>query len=255
MRLNRPVYLNTLRWFLDSPPRLITAGLMAFLTYLVVGGVAHMSINGVSSAGMFNTPQALASAGDKILVLLAWILGVGLVRREVASGAIQLVLLRPLSRSSYVLSKWAALASLMLAFLVFSWGVLILRGGILQVDNPGDLGLLFSAQVLQIFALAAVLTCMSCVPTKLGELGLMVLSGIGLLILAHYAESLDQAFLRSTVDILCKVLFPRVGAFLDADGSGTVLSLAFNSGVTVALLGGAMALLRAREFTYAEMGT
>ncbi|HTB21582.1 MAG TPA: ABC transporter permease subunit [bacterium] len=254
MRLNRPVYLNTLRWFLDSPPRLLCAGLMALLTYLVVGGMAHMEINGVSSEGMFDTPQALASAGDKILVLLAWILGVGLIRREISSGAIQLVLLRPLSRPSYVLSKWAALATLNALFLVFCWAVLILRGGILQADKAGDLGLLFGAQVLQIFALAAVLCCLSCVPSKLGEMGTLVLAGIGILILSHYAESLDQAALRAAVDFLWKVLFPRVGAFMDTDGSGAAMSLAFNAGVTVAALGGAMALLQAREFSYAETG-
>jgi ABC-type transport system involved in multi-copper enzyme maturation permease subunit len=255
MRVNRAVYLNTLRWFLDSPARLMAAGLMAFLAYLAVGGMAHFQINGVAS-GLFSTPGALAGGGDKALVLLAWILGVGVIRREVASGAIQLVLLRPLTRAGYVLSKWAALATLMLAFLVFCYGVLLLRGGAASMA-PGDLGLLFGAQAMQTLALAAVLTCLSAVPFNLGELGLLLLAVVGLLITAHYAESLDQAWMRSVVDFGYKVLFPRVGAFTATDGGDGVDSLAsllFNAGVTVAALGLGMALLQQREFTYAETG-
>lgn len=250
MRLNRPVYLNTLRWFLDSPARLMAAGLMAFLTYLAVSGVAHLEVNGVASSGLFSTPEALAGAGDKVLVLLAWILGVGVIRREVASGAIQLVLLRPLSRASYVLSKWAAVATLDLAFLVFCYAVLLMRGGF----AAGDLAGLFLAQAVQVLALSAVLTFLSAVPFNLGEMGLLLLAVVGLLIAGHYAESLDLAPLRFLVDFGYKALFPRVGVFL-ADGAGGIpASLAFNACVTAAALGLGMLLLKRREFSYAEAG-
>jgi ABC-2 family transporter protein len=254
MRVNRAVYLNTLRWFLDSPARLMAAGLMGFLAYLAIGGVAHLQINGVPANGLFSTPDALAGAGDKVLVLLAWVLGVGLIRREVASGSIQLVLLRPLSRSSYVLSKWAALATLNLAFLVFCYAVLVLRGGAGSL-SPGDLALLFSAQAVQVLALAAVLTCFSAVPFNLGELGLGLLAVVGLLILGHYADALDQAWLNSVVDFGYKAVFPRVAAFTGPDGLDNAASLGFNAGVTVAGLGLAMALLQRREFTYSETGS
>jgi ABC-type transport system involved in multi-copper enzyme maturation permease subunit len=254
MRVNRAVYLNTLRWFLDSPARLLAAGLMAFLAYLAVSGMAHIEINGVASTGLFSTPEAMAGGGDKVLVLLAWVLGVGLIRREVSSGAIQLVLLRPLSRADYVLSKWAALATLLLAFLVFCYAVLLLRGGAGSLP-PGDLALLFGAQAVQALALAAVLTCLSAVPFNLGELGLLLLAVVGLLITAHYAEALDQAWMRSAVDFGYKVLFPRVGVFTGADGVDSAASLAFNAGVAVAALAGGMALLQRREFTYAETGS
>jgi ABC-type transport system involved in multi-copper enzyme maturation permease subunit len=255
MRLNRPVYLNTLRWFLDSPARLLAAAFMAFLAYLALGGVAHLQVNGMSANGLLNTPAALAAGGDKVLVLLAWILGVGVIRREISSGAIQLVLLRPLSRSSYVLSKWAALATLNLAFLVFCYGVLLLRGGGASGDG---LAALFLAQCVQVLALAAVLTCLSTAPFNFGELGLLLLAVIGLLILGHYADSLDLAWLTYIVDNAFKVLFPRVGAGVSLMGSGDVdrtASLVFNAGVTVAALALGMGLLGRREFTYSETGS
>src|SRR5580692_10347607 len=152
MRLNRPVYLNTLRWFLDSPARLVAAGLMLLFAWLIVGGAAHLYVNGVASNSTNDTAAtALARYGNVVLALVAWILGLGVIRREISSGAIQLVLLRPLTRSSYVLSKWAALATLNLGFVAFINAVLLIKGG-LGLFTP-DLLAVVLAQAAQVLAL------------------------------------------------------------------------------------------------------
>ena len=261
MRLNRPVYLNTLRWFFDSPARLIAAGLMALLAYGIAGGSAHVMVNGVSSTGMADAPPAsLARYGNVVFALLAWILGFGVIRREVSSGAIQLVMLRPLSRASYVLSKWAALVSLNGAFLVFVYLVLLLKGGFGQAD--GALAAVFLAQAVQIMALAAVITCLSAVPLALGEMGLLLVGVVGLFVLDHYAGKPGLAWLGVVAEQGYKVLWPRVAVegrsmflglvALEPGSVDAASSLLFNGAVAAAALCGAVALLARREFTYAE---
>jgi len=262
MRLNKPVYLNTLRWFLDSPARLVSAGLMALLAWGMVGGMAHVEINGVAQGATLATPSSLAAVGNKVLVLLAWILGVGVIRREVDSGAIQLVLLRPLERSSYILSKWAALATLNLAFVAFVYLALLLRGGAGLFD--ADLLALAGSQAMQVLALCSVLTLLSAVPLGLGELGLGLLAAVTLLALGHYGDRPGLQFLDFVSTQGFRVLFPGVAvengggiASIALGGGGQVLSASsavFNAVVTVAGLAGAMGLLARREFSYSDGG-
>jgi hypothetical protein len=261
MRVSRPVFMNTLRWFLDSPARLVAAGLMMLFVWLVVGGAAHIIVNGTPQTGVFDTPaSALARYGNVILTLVGWILGLGVIRREISSGAIQLVLLRPLTRADYVLSKWAALAALNLAFLAFLDAVLLLKGGG-SLLNAGLLAVIL-AQAGQVLALAAVITFLSAVPSGLGELGLLLLAGVALLVLGHYAQ--DQPWLTRLVDGGFKVLRPQVvvegnSAFfgmipLESASVDSVSSLLFNACVAAAALAGAVGLMARREFTYAESG-
>lgn len=261
MRVSRPVFINTLRWFLDSPARLVAAGLMMLFVWLVVGGAAHIIVNGSAVNGVLDTPaSALARYGNVILVLVGWILGLGLIRREIANGAIQLVLLRPITRADYVLSKWAALAALNLAFLAFLDAVMVFKGNG-NVLSPGLPGVVL-AQVSQVLALAALITFLSTVPSGLGELGLLLLAAVALLILGHYAE--PYPWLAELVQQAFKVLRPQVGlegqsAFfgmipLETPQVDSFSSILFNAGVGVVALAGAVALMARREFTYAESG-
>lgn len=259
MGLNRAVYLNTLRWFLSSPARIIACVLFVGFAYSVLGGAAHMSVNGMDASSLL-TPGTLASAGDRVLALLAWILGVGVVRREVLSGSAALVLTRPLTRASYVLSKWAAVSSLLLAFLLFCHGVLFARG----VGSPGDpaeAGLVL-AQCVQALALAAVVVLFSSLPTSFGEIGLLLTSVVALLIVGHYGDKLGWPALAGVKDVGFRVLFPRVrqvdavgNVFLPGAAGVDVLgSLCFNAAVAAGALALGWLALERREFGYSEAG-
>jgi hypothetical protein len=262
MRVNRPVYLNTLRCFLDSPARLVASALLMLLAYSIVGGAAHIFVNGAQTqSGVFDTPaSALVRYGNVVFVLVAWILGVGVIRKEISSGSIQLVMLRPLTRSSYILSKWAALATLNLGFLLFVYAVLLIKGGA-SLASP-DLLAVFGAQAAQALALAAVLTFLSSVPSPLGEAGLLLLGLVALAVLGHFASGAEPW--DSLIAGGYRVLLPTVGLegrslffgmfALEPAVVDSASSLLFNLAVSAAALAGAMALLARREFHYAQTG-
>lgn len=261
MRLNKPVYLNTLRSFLDAPLRLVLLALvlLAFYGLAASQGDPLQGSLGMGPDGQAKLLALMASLGNKVLTAMVWLLGYGLVSREASRGSIQLVLLRPLSRASYVLSKWAALVSL-------AWGatlavhLIFLVRGWMPLLGPSQWGLVLGAQLLQVAALAAVLTLLSCVPVGFGELGLLLLGWLGLLLLGAYAQRLDWVWLTQAADLGRRFLLPDIpGSGLMATFAGTaqadfVGSLAFNAAVLGLALAGAIALLGWREFSYADQG-
>jgi hypothetical protein len=139
--------------------------------------------------------------------------------------------------------------------------VVLFKGG--AGNYSGALLMLLLAQSVQVLALAAVLTFLSCVPFDLGELGVALLAAVALWALGHYAGQLQWDWLDQLSTQAFHVLFPQItvngpgmlgaltGAVQDADSLGSCF---FNAGVTVAALAGAVALLARREFTYAETG-
>lgn len=251
MTLNRPIFLNTLRSHLDAPVRLIIAGILLLIFYGITGN--GLSINGAPMMGV----GLLVGGGNWLLTAMLWLLGLGLISRDISGGSIQLVLLRPLSRPTYVLSKWAALASLGWAALIFIHGAFLARQG-MEGISAGSLALLFAAQCAQVAAVAAVIALFSTVPMNYGELGLLILCLLG------YA-GLKLANLKAQVPGLDSVLgwawrcfLPSVAyspSFADSGHGDLLLSLALNAAVTVAALAGAFALLARREFSYAESGS
>lgn len=248
MTLNKPVFLNTLRSQGDATLRLVIAGLLVILLYSFVSGGVMVNATPISGIG------SLVTAGNYLLTTLVWLLGLGLISRDVRIGSIQLVLLRPLTRSSYVLSKWAALACAGIAVLLFMHATYLVYHGV-DAEIISNLVLLFSAQCLQVAAIASVITLFSTVPIKFGELGLLMLcvlvvSMLKLLNLRYGVVLLDQA-----LEVAWRVVLPSVvfaPSVADSDRGDLLISLVFNSVVTVAALSGAVALMARREFSYAE---
>ncbi|MGH7442035.1 MAG: ABC transporter permease, partial [bacterium] len=256
MGLNKAVYLNTLRWFSASPARLVAGLLFMALAYTVLGGGSQILVNGMDAAA-FLSPGTLASWGDRVLWLLAWILGVGLVRREVQSGSLALLLTRPLTRLSYLLSKWAALATLLLVFVIFCHGTLLARGRV-TFATPGESGLLL-AQTVQVLALAALLVCFSSLPLALGEWGSLLALVVALIVLGYYGGTHGWTALTDIKGFSFRVLFPKVadpgtpGVFLPgASGVNVAGSIGFNLGIVAGALGLSWLALERREFGYAQ---
>ena len=246
MTLNKAIFLNTLRYLMDAPVRLVIAGLLLLILYAFVGGGVIM--NEVPVAGV----SGLVAGGNSLVVLLLWLLGLGLISRDISSGSLQLVLLRPLTRATYVLAKWAALAAVGVGVLLFVHLAFLAHHGLDSVDAQ-TLALIFAAQCLQVAAVTAVIALFSTVPINFGELGLLILCAVvfavlKLLNLKYEVELLDQA-----LSLAWRILLPKVAFSPGADGTqDLLLSLGINAAVALAALGGAMRLMWHREFTYAE---
>jgi ABC-type transport system involved in multi-copper enzyme maturation permease subunit len=248
--LNKPVFLNTLRSQADTPVRLVIAGLLALLLYSFVSG--GFTVNATPVSGV----RSLVTGGNSLLTMMLWLLGLGLISRDISSGSIQLVLLRPLTRASYVLSKWAALVSVGVAVLLFMHLAYMAHHG-LDAEAASTMVFLFTAQCLQVAAIAAVVALFSTVPINFGELGLLILCSLVFLMLKLLNMRYGLAFLDQFLGYAWRVLLPSVVYPPDsADISGDLIaSLVFNAAVAAAALSGAITLMAQREFTYAEQSS
>ncbi len=242
MTLNKPVFLNTLRSQMDAPVRLVIAGLLVLLLYTFVSGGVMVNAAPVSGIG------SLVSGGNSLLTMLLWLLGLGLISRDISSGSIQLVLLRPLTRGSYVLSKWAALVSVGVAVLLFMHLSYVAHHGA-DAEAVASLALLFAAQCLQVAAIAAVIALFSTVPINFGEMGLLILCSLVFAMLKLLNLRYDLALVDQALEYAWRVLLPSVAS---PDHRDLIASQVFNAVVAVAALSGAMALMARREFSYAE---
>jgi ABC-type transport system involved in multi-copper enzyme maturation permease subunit len=240
--LNKPVFLNTLRSQMDAPVRLVIAGLLTLLLYAFVSG--GMMVNAAPISGI----GSLVSGGNSLVTMLLWLLGLGLISRDISSGSIQLVLLRPLTRASYVLSKWAALVSVGVGVLLFMHLSYVLHHGA-DAEAVASLALLFAAQCLQVAAIAAVIALFSTVPINFGELGLLILCSLVFAMLKLLNLRYGLTLIDQTLGYAWRVLLPSVASPEHRD---LIASLVFNVAVAVAALSGAMALMARREFSYAE---
>ncbi|MEK7767126.1 MAG: hypothetical protein AAB368_12890, partial [bacterium] len=100
--MNREIVLSTLRERLAVPARLFPL-LMLFLLPLMY---AYLPVDVEQPLGPF------------LQAMLIWTLGAGIVGEDASSGVMLLVFARPIRRSEYVFSKWAALAVAAAVFLV-----------------------------------------------------------------------------------------------------------------------------------------
>lgn len=250
MTLNKPVFLNTLRSQMDAPVRLVIAGLLGILLYAFVSGGVRVNDTPISGIG------SLVSGGNYLLTMMLWLLGLGLISRDISSGSIQLVLLRPLTRATYVLSKWAALVSVGVAVLLFMHASYMAHHGV-NAEAASSLLLIFAAQCLQVAAIAAIIALFSTVPINFGELGLLILCSVVFLMLKLINLRYGLELVNQVLDYAWRVLLPSVaitGDFANNGSAELIASIAFNIVVAVAALSGAMALMARREFTYAEQG-
>jgi ABC-type transport system involved in multi-copper enzyme maturation permease subunit len=246
--LNIPVFRNTLRSQADATVRLVIACLLVILLYSFVSGGVMVNATPISGMG------ALVTGGNYLLILLVWLLGLGLISRDVRSGSIQLVLLRPLTRATYVLSKWAALASTGVAVLLLMHAAYLAHHGV-DAEIVSSLVLLLVAQCVQVAAVASVVTLFSTVPIKFGELGLLTLCVLIVLMLRLLNLRYSVVVLDQALDLVWRVMLPSVvvdPGLADGGRGDLLISLVFNAAVAVAALWGAMALMARREFTYAE---
>lgn len=208
-------------------------------------------------------PQLAATGGRsglELATLPLLILAAGCVSRDAASGALQMILCRPLSRGDYLLGRYVGILAAFAAFLAAACGLALvfarvfslpLLGGARAPVDFGDLGTQALAAFLGALPSAAMILFFSTFLPGYGD----VLAFILLAPLTALPEAAGQIFhapwLREAGPILRRNLLPTVewgrvlhGQHVLGEPTGRwALAL-------VAALAGALLVFSRREFAY-----
>lgn len=235
--MNAALVRSTIEQRLKSPLRMTLAAFGFFLPLL---GLWYLPMTGV----------ATLDHGFKFGLLL----GAGLIGQDLSAGVLQLVFARPVTRWSYVVSRWAACAGFAAALTLAQIGIgaLIVQARGFPAD-PGTALLFAASQALAAIGIVAVLTLLSSLIGGLGDLGLYLVLTIGGGVLkligqfagdratARFADEIGR-FLVPAIDLGRLVGSPPVSWFVVCSYVATVA-------VSLAL---AVVLINRRELSYAS---
>ena len=233
--MNRTLVTTFLRQRARSPMRMI-------LLMFMFGGPLLMATLTRSLA-----PLAGAAA-QVVLVFVA-----GAIGQDVSSGVLQLTFARPVSRPSYVVSRWLAaglattafvLLQILLATLALSW-----RGAPVGAADAARIVLEGAAMA---FAGAAVMLALSAFVNGLGDLGVLLLCFVSAQVLSMISGQLHWDAVGITARFLSDTLFPKLDlGWLFGRGAISWAELASWSSTLTLGLGVAIWRLNRRELSYA----
>lgn len=232
--MNPTLVLAFLRQRFTSPMRV---GLVLLLTFFPLGGAIL-------------TGQITMLAG--IAAPLALILAAGAIGQEVSSGTLQLLFARPVTRPSYLASRWlaatlAAFAIVLVVTLLASAG-LLLRG---MAPAPVDVARVLLEALCSCAGHAAVLMMLSTLAGGLGDLGLYVATFFVNQMLAGLAAIQGWRWLARASNEVQGLLGPQLSwVWLGRDLPVSWFAIvSWASTVTLALAIG-IAVLNRRELSY-----
>lgn len=196
---------------------------------------------------------SIALLGKNSMNVLAFVFAAGLIGQEVSSGVLTLAFARPLRRWEYVLSRWAAAASLAIAF-----GVLqVVLGAAIAIARHGDVTattvLAKSLEgVLAIVGVTSVLTLCSALAPGLGDLGLYLVGMITGSLVATIGSAKGWAWLMRTGQELQRFVDPALDpAPLFGAGTFSWFELVSYLSTIVLCLVLAIAVVNRKELSYA----
>ena len=237
--MNEALILAMLRQRAASPVRLV---LLAFLF-----GMPLLVAVGAPAIGL----SVLGDGYGMILVLAA-----GMIGQDLSSGVLQLLFARPVTRSSYVLSRWIAvgLAGVALCTVQALLCALLLT---LRSAQPEMRTLLFviGDNVLLAFGLAAVMTLFSSLLGGFGDLAILLvatITGKVLEAIAQFANSPIMGRIGAEIGIF---VLPKV-ALAQVFGSADVpwFMLASYASTVTLCLALAIVVMNRKELSYASSG-
>jgi len=257
--MNRAVCITTWREFKSNKVRLI----MLFL--LFVAPLFQYTVQRCQSPESM-TQDLITPSGVAIAYALLW--GAGVIGREMQHGTISLVLARPISIVSYVLSKWFAVG---LAASVCAFQALLVEHLISAVFSPSlafDPEFLVNGaeRVLICFGTAAFLTFLSSLVSGLKDLALLAgllfllsISSAAIQILEYFpggrsGDMAEQAIHIGTVFAqgIIFVLYPCVPiGYLIAGNYNEIISLLSYATMITVFLSLSIFVLTRKEFSYA----
>ena len=232
--MNTTLVVAFLRQRFTSPMRV---GLLLLVTVFPLGAVAII--------GQFSILSGIAAP-------VALILAAGAIGQEVSSGTLQLLLARPVTRPSYLLSRWcgASVGAFGITMVVHAMAVLVL---LIRGTPPEPLEVL--RQLLDagcaIGGHAAVLIMLSTLAGGLGDLGLYVATFFVNQMLSGLASFKNWDWLQRLTNEVQGVLGPQLSwAWLTHGGAPSWFAIvSWASTVALALAVG-IARLNRRELSY-----
>ncbi|MEO7866820.1 MAG: hypothetical protein ABIU54_04190 [Candidatus Eisenbacteria bacterium] len=233
--MNRTLMTTFLRQRATSPMRLM-------LLMFMFGGPILLAILTRSLA-----PLA-GGAANIVLVFVA-----GAIGQEVSSGVLQLTFARPVSRPSYVVSRWlaASLATTLLVLMqvLLVTMVLLLRGIPVSAAEAARIVLEGAAMAL---AGAAVVLALSAFVNGLGDLGVLLLCFISAQVLSMISGQMHWDAVDTVARAILETLFPKLDLrWLFGRGVIPWAQLASWSSTLTLGLGVAIWRLNHRELSYA----
>ena len=230
--MNGALMVALLRQRMTSPVRVV---LLVFLFgFPLLGAWAMQSARGL---------------GDPFMIAL--VLGAGAIGQDLSSGVLQLTFARPVSRSSYVLSKWAAiaLASAGIALVQLALGFLLLssRG---EPMTASALARSAGETVASAAGVGGVIVLFSSLLPGLGDLALFLLLGLGGSLMGFLGQARSLPTLAKIGQEMSSFAVPHADLSLGSPGSVYAL-VAFASNLALALAL-AIVVLNRRELSYAS---
>lgn len=233
--MNPALVVTLLRQRLSSPLRVVILAAQ-FLLPVAMSLVTH-ALDPIGEAGFW----------------FAFTFAAGAIGQDVASGTLQLVLARPVTRPEYVVSRWfaAGLAGTLLAFAQVAIAVAWMALGH-AAPAAGEVAVLAAGNALLAFGGAAVIVCLSACLDGLGDVAAWFLGAIALALTGNLAEYKHWPVLARAVTELQGVLEPRVDlAWLFRGGGPSWFELASYASTVTLCLALAIARLNRRELSYA----
>jgi ABC-type transport system involved in multi-copper enzyme maturation permease subunit len=233
--MNSVIVLNTLREHFS------TTYIIIIFLLLPVSSIMMELFSKVPS---FTNPNSLS--------LMAWILGTGIDGSEIRSGVLQLVFVRPLTRSEYVWSKYFALLSIVFSFSFAMWIATCISFLFLKSEFIFQTAFTNLADHL-IFAvgIAAVIVLFSCLLKGHGDIGLAVLLYLMVPVLSQTGRYFSfDLLVRASVE-LERFLNPSFSVRMFESGIWWFAIFSYFSTITLCLTL-AIILLNRKELSYAE---
>jgi ABC-type transport system involved in multi-copper enzyme maturation permease subunit len=194
------------------------------------------------------------SALEGTSVWFAFILAAGAIGQEVSSGVLTLTFARPVSRASYVLSRWAGAGGFaaVLGLVQIAAGLMVIaaRGGALP--GGADVAALAIECVLLAFTAAAVMIMLSSLVNGLGDVGVWAIGSIVSALTGAIAEDQHRAAIARAAHEVLLVLLPKlhVGWIFGA-GDSEVFALVSVLSTLTASLAVAVWFVNRKELSYA----
>ena len=234
--MNITLVVSFLRQRLTSPMRLVMLG-FSFLSSLAIVAV---------------TQQLGTLEGSP--VWFALILAAGAIGQEVSSGVLTLTFARPVSRASYVFSRWAGAggfaAALGLVQIVTGLMAIAARGG--TMPGGANLAALAIECVLLAFTASAVMVMLSSLVNGLGDVGIWAIGSVVSALAGAIAQAKDWTVLARAAEEVQFVLMPKlhVGWIFGA-GDPQAFALVSVLSTLAASLAVAVWVVNRKELSYA----
>ncbi len=185
-------------------------------------------------------------------VLAAWILGAGIIGKQVRSGVLQLVFVRPVTRSEYVYSKYFALATAVFVFSLIVWLVSCASFWF----HPAELKLQeafmnLADHLILSFGIASVIVFLSSLRSGYGDVGLIILLYLTIPLFQQIGAKFSLDSLKRAAVEIERFLTPNFSTTMFGGDISWFSICSYFSTITLCLVL-AILVLNRKELSYAE---